>query len=1227
MKKPWTRGLLAGAGILLGLISHLVLVGSVCLKTDYVRQVLLAGVNGSIRGKIALEDLNASVTTGHIELKALVVKDMTGNPVMGFDRLFVDLAWIEVFRGNLALEAVVVERPWAAMVEDKEGRVSLVDALNTSDFSGKGADKRGQTHGLIFPQNVALRSLTVTGAAVRYDVSGNTGTVTLDAMHGVGRGNLPTRSGRLEIGIQGVEVRSAQMHTRIDRIQLDGELEDDRIAPLRLQLGGGDSTLVLSGGIEHPFSKPVLDMTLDLALSLSEIQDSLTLESSMTGHVKAHGSLRGMAGDPEATVRVEYGGGVIAGVKLDGLNLMFRLHDGQLVFYDGVLAAGSTAVRLEGEADLRKGLDQGRLTIRRLELKGNEVDLRADGHLDLSSQELAARFRFQGANVSPWFSRFKVDAACDYLNLEGEVAGSLKRPEGRIAFRGDKLRYRALTLGDVRFEARLDRSGTVHLSNLNLQNKGSVLQGEGTLGLFRDSMSAFDPASPVDLQLTLRPLVLAGFTNGGVRGAVDGKIEVTGPVKAMKASATLAGADLAIQGVAVGDLDTSLRFSEGTLYVDEALLRNGQSSLRIAGTADLLEKTGMRFLSDPAFVATVAGDHIELGDFFDDVHGRLTMHGEARGTVSNPSGTFALHGKELVLSGQDLGEISLEARLAEKKVWFDPLELVLAPGRAVKATGWISSDRDFFLSGRFDDADLSPYVALLGQEGLTVISSGHVEATGNVDHMELARVRLDLSRLEWSFHGKEFARSKPFTVYLEGGELRIPELQFLVGKDGDLRIQGAGKRAGPVAFQVDGRIPLEILGFFLDEPSDEPSDIRGLLTFSGVVAGTLAEPTIAGEASLEKVGFTIPGLSQRMHDLNGRIRLAGDRLLIEAVRGDVDDGRVSVDGHIDMERFRPARLNIGVTADGVPVRIPDTLDMRLSAVLEITGTEAESFLKGEATILEGTYYKDVKLDLLSGIRQSKREETPLPKDVTYPFLRNMALDISIKRLHPFVVDNNLARLEVSPDLSIAGTFNRPVFRGRTTVDSGTVTYKKRIFVVKKGNIDFLNPYKTEPTFDIEGETQLREWVILLAISGTPENLQLKLSSNPPEADGDILSLLLLGRPTRELISAEGGTSKSPAQMAAQMIATRYAKEIKEATGLDVFETEMGGEGAPDQVKVTLGKELSDRMAVKYTTESRNGEIIGRAIAEYRLFERVLVSGFQDNQGVVGGGLRYRIEFR
>ena len=289
-------------------------------------------------------------------------------------------------------------------------------------------------------------------------------------------------------------------------------------------------------------------------------------------------------------------------------------------------------------------------------------------------------------------------------------------------------------------------------------------------------------------------------------------------------------------------------------------------------------------------------------------------------------------------------------------------------------------------------------------------------------------------------------------------------------------------------------------------------------------------------------------------------------------------------------------------------------------------------MQGKATLLEGLYYRDVNLSLVKGLRTIVERRPPARsprKQITMPFLKNMDLDISVKRRNSLFVENNLAQLDINPDLTITGTLNNPIINGRAGIESGTIEFRNRIFNVTKGVVDFLNPYQTEATIDLESEVKVRDWMIYLKMTGTPDALNLSLSSDPEEEDNDILSLLVLGKTSGELIAGEGGSTQTTSAMIAALVTSRYGEDLKKATGLDILEVESGTgqEDSADTMKVTIGKELSRRITLKYAMESANSELSQRAIAEYKLLENILVNGFQDTRGTFGADVQFRLEFR
>lgn len=461
---------------------------------------------------------------------------------------------------------------------------------------------------------------------------------------------------------------------------------------------------------------------------------------------------------------------------------------------------------------------------------------------------------------------------------------------------------------------------------------------------------------------------------------------------------------------------------------------------------------------------------------------------------------------------------------------------------------------------------------------------------------------------------------------LENGAYTIKETQIRLLSDGRISMAGQGRVDGDMAFTVEGRIPLAVVGPFMEDDGD----IQGLVLLDARIGGRVDAPDLRGSITLERLGMTLPGLAQRLHDVTGRIALSPEALTLEKIEGRIDDGRFSVDGRMALEGFTPARMDIKATARMLPIEVPDTLSLLLDSRLALTGTMEDALLKGQIILLEGSYTKDVELNLVRGVTEKKRAVEPEPASKDPSFLNRMALDIVVKRREPFVVDNNLAEMSVSPDLRVLGTAERPVVSGRAVVDEGVITYQRREFEIRKGVVDFLNPYKTEPSVDIEAEASVREWVVSLAVSGTPDNLDFRLSSNPPEEHADILSLLAFGKTLSEMRQGDGGSLLSPRQLMGDILTDSVTSGVKSATGLDIVDLEFTEADAPDasdDVKVTLGKELSRRITVKYGAEIKQGETVQKVTSEYKILEDLIVSAFQDTAGNFGGSLIFRMEFR
>jgi len=180
-------------------------------------------------------------------------------------------------------------------------------------------------------------------------------------------------------------------------------------------------------------------------------------------------------------------------------------------------------------------------------------------------------------------------------------------------------------------------------------------------------------------------------------------------------------------------------------------------------------------------------------------------------------------------------------------------------------------------------------------------------------------------------------------------------------------------------------------------------------------------------AKLANQELIIPEFELALLD-SGRLRLTTDSIHIDALRGLLDTGSFSLNGSIAHEKFTPTQVNLSIDAKALPLEVPDTLAVLLNGDIKITGDHRTAAARVEIVLLEGVYYKDVKISLLQMATSRQRTVAPAAEPASIPYFETLTLNIAVSHRQPFVVQNNLAQLEISPELKIGGSLVHPIVK-------------------------------------------------------------------------------------------------------------------------------------------------------------------------------------------------------
>ena len=1137
-----------------------------------------AGYGGIIDADITLE--GKGVSPGDISAQCRVALSGKGIVAPGMDRP-VDVS--AAARGGLQGPEAVVEQ---LTVDAGETRLSGSGRYHITGGGLKGA------FDLSAPDLSTPLSLV--------GIKGVRGAVSVNALVG---GTLDRPSAT--IGVSGEQL--ALPDVMLGDLRLEAGLDEAGTVDIRtLTLENQGSRATVRGRIDLLDNRPGKslavrpDLPVDLTLALENVEPSDFLKGKdLQGRFDGTLAVKGPLRSPEARANIAGKG----------------------------LAAGPDTI---GDMDVRLGFSGGQIRIDHLAVQNLRSDLAVAGTVTLLDRAMtllddpAFDIVIKRGHL---FAGDFLEKGEGELNISGGLSGRRKDPVADLALSGRGLAFNGNRIGDV--DARIRMSdGRILFAPVTVENGRSKVGVSGTIGVMTPKTGAFLEDPTLDLRLSGEHVFLEDFIDG-LTGTFALSGDIGGSVARPRGAVAVNGKQLDLGGQTLDSMTLAARMDGRSIMIDR---------FQVAVTPkETIDGNGTIDLDRSAYEVRLSSEGVSLASIHgaggpDQISGKVAIDVSGKGTFKDPRAEGTVSVTSIQVNRKPVADLRIRLAVKDQtaRVWGHP-------GFDLDARYHLNK-KEFSASLGFDRTELAPYFRIAGLDDLAGKIDGTIKADGRSDAPDKIRVVADLLDLTLLSGGKEFLASPRIRVRLENNAYDVSDTEIRLLKDGRINLRGRGNLAGKLAMSVDGRIPFAVIKPFLEDGNDA----WGTIQLDAGLGGTLEHPEIKGNITLDRLGMILPGLEQRLHDVAGRIVLSSGALVLEKVAGRIDDGSFALGGRVDLKDLKPARLDVQVTARKLPIEVPDTLSLLLDSRLNLTGTAEKSLLKGTIILLEGRYTKDVELNLLKGITEKTREVAPEPPAGSPSFLSHMALDIIVKRREPFEVENNLANMSLSPDLRILGTAERPVISGRAKVDEGVITYQvitsqharldfqKTEFKILKGVVDFLNPYKTEPTIDIESEASVRDWIISLKISGTPDNLKFELTSDPVEEHADILSLLLVGKTLKELGQDNGGSGFSGRQILGDILAGTVSSGVKDATGLDIVEMEFAeadGKNGSDDIKVTLGKELSRRITVKYGAELKNGATIQKVTSEYKVLENLMVSAFQDTDGNFGGALTFRMEFR
>src|SRR5207244_895234 len=175
------------------------------------------------------------------------------------------------------------------------------------------------------------------------------------------------------------------------------------------------------------------------------------------------------------------------------------------------------------------------------------------------------------------------------------------------------------------------------------------------------------------------------------------------------------------------------------------------------------------------------------------------------------------------------------------------------------------------------------------------------------------------------------------------------------------------------------------------------------------------------------------------------------------------------------EGYVPADLDVTARGNDLRLRYPEGIRSVVDMDLAVRGNVRSPALAGLVTVKNALWNRRIdtpgNLFDLAGRRSAPAAAPPggAEQAVAFP----LKFDVQILVPSTLRVENNLVRMVANADLTLRGTYDRPVISGHADIDRGEVTFEGRRYRITRGSMDFTNPTQREPFFDGEAETTIR----------------------------------------------------------------------------------------------------------------------------------------------------------
>ena len=390
--------------------------------------------------------------------------------------------------------------------------------------------------------------------------------------------------------------------------------------------------------------------------------------------------------------------------------------------------------------------------------------------------------------------------------------------------------------------------------------------------------------------------------------------------------------------------------------------------------------------------------------------------------------------------------------------------------------------------------------------------------------------------------------------------------------------------------QLQGELDLnfEDLGW-LEGLVPQLSNVTGELSGRMTLAGSVESPQIGGDIMLSGAGVDVPALGLTVSDLETTISSRSTDLIEVSGYAGSGEGSLNFTGEIRQVFTENRQAEVRLAGENFTLANLPELQLSITPDLRLRGSQQGIDLSGQLFIPQ----LNAEIVTLPETAVDVSSDAIIVQQPGDTQVRNAAL--AEPTLLAGIPLSGELRLELGDDVRVAGfglnarlrgqlDINQrpnatPLTYGELEVVEGSFATYGRTLTIEQGTLQFIGSYDN-PAIDIRAVRTVENMRVGVQMNGTIRNINSSLFSSPTMADGDILSVMITGRPIAEIGTQQDGNALVGAITTLGINQGQgITDQIRGQLGLDTLS--INSTGDVNDSSLMLGKYITPRIFIRY----------------------------------------------